>query len=44
MNHTEEQERIKAQSIPEWIAEYSGEPIKQEVNNDEIDDNYGVEY
>lgn len=45
LNHKEEQERIKNQTVAEWISEYSCEPIKEEiVQNGQIDDNYGVDF
>lgn len=46
VGYLEEQERIKNQTIEEWISEYSGEPVKEpekaSINN--IDDNFGVEF
>jgi hypothetical protein len=45
--HKKEQERIKNQTISEWIAEYFGEPalkvkIEQQKRNKSA--NYGVDY
>lgn len=44
-DHEKEQERIKNQSIAEWISEYSGEPVKEEeIENGETEKNYGVDF